>query len=299
MATLPTDPELGAPGLPGDCGTDCGQQCDDNVFVRLNVDHLVEGGSRITWELSPDFVAANPGPLEFQLQAGRTANPNASDWEPVGAIAPDTYFMIDDEKRLYGKTNWTHYRICLRTPGGLTIISPPIHALGGLSRRDWRMAKFIRDRELTRMRFAGQEGYALKRQVLGTFCTECRDHMTQEVVDPDCDNCFGTGFIPGYFPPMPCVFADVSPKARHEELDGGQSRGTVNDIVVQARMIVPPQLGEEDIWVARRSDQRWAVHKVQNVAEIKGVAIVANVELRLMPYNDQIYTIQIPGQVPA
>jgi hypothetical protein len=263
----------------------------------MNVDYLVEGGGRVSWELSEDFAAQHDGPLEFQLQVGRTANPLATDWEAVGATAFDTWFMIDDQKRIFGKTQWTHYRVCLRTDDGQTFFSMPVSALFGLNRRDWRIAKELARQERQRLRIAGQEGYLLKRKVLGQKCTTCRDHQTDEIRDPDCPTCYGTGFLVGYFDPIPCVFADLQPMGRHEELDGGQARGTINDIVVQARMLGAPHMNEEDVWVARRSDMRWYIHRIQNISEIKGVPIVVNAELRLAPFSELIYEINIPGQV--
>ena len=207
--------------------------------------------------------------------------------------------MVDDQKRIHGKTQWTHYRICLRTQDGQIFLSQPETALGGLTRRDWRIAREITRQERQRFRYAAQDGYLLKRKVVGTFCPDCRDHQTGEVLDPDCSTCFGTGFVDGYFPPMPCVFADLQPTVRHEELDGGQARGTINDIVVQARMLGVPHLNEEDIWVARKQDLRWYIHRVQNISEIRGVAIVVQTELRLIPFSELIYTIDIPGQLAS
>jgi hypothetical protein len=299
MTALPTDPELGKPGLPGDCGTECDiPQCDQDVFTRFNVDHIVIGGTRVSWELDSGFLASAVGPLEFQLQAGRTANPLADDWEAVGLTAFDTWFMIDDQKRLFGKTFWTHYRICLRTGDNQTLFSKPVSALMGLDRRDWRIFREIRRKELVNFRFGGTEGYLLKRRTHGTKCTECRDFQSGEILDDDCDTCYGTGFVNGYYPPMPCIFAITEPMARHEERDGGQARGTINDIKTSARMLALPHMNEQDIWVARRQDRRWVIHRVQDTSEIKGVPLIAKVELRLLPTTDQIYTINIPGQVP-
>lgn len=93
---------------------------------------------------------------------------------------------------------------------------------------------------------------------------------------------------------MSCVWTEISPKTRHIELDAGQSRGTINDIIVQARMIATDLLSEEDVWVSEKTDDRYYIHTVQNIAEIRGVPLLAQVEMRPIAYTSPIYTIAIP-----
>lgn len=294
MSQLPT---LSQRGLPGDCPTDdCPAVCGSEVFSRIVVMPLIAGGTRIAWELNDHFVATNPPPHTFQLQVGRTANPLADDWEPVGVPATDTWFLIDDSQRVFGKTQWTHYRICLAT-ATQTLFSQPQPAYGFLDFREQRLYLEIIRKELLRFRYTGQEGYLLKRKLYGLACASCTDQQTGEVRDPDCPTCLGTGFMQGYFPPMECIFADVDPISRRDELDAGQMRGTINDIVTSARMLAAPHLNAEDVWVQRRGDQRWYVQRVIHTSEMQGTPIVAKVELRLAPYSDSIYNVFIPGQV--
>jgi hypothetical protein len=144
---------------------------------------------------------------------------------------------------------------------------------------------------------AGQDGYLLKRKVAGTKCPDCLDYVTEEVTNAQCDTCYGTGFVAGYFDPVDCIWAALDTKVRHEQLD--QARGTINDIVVPARMLSEPQLNEEDVWVDRKSDLRWYVHTVKHIVEVRGVPVVYQVELRLAKYSDPIYQLAIPDQVPA
>ena len=112
---------------------------------------------------------------------------------------------------------------------------------------------------------AGQEGYMLKRRISGVPCPVCLDHQTREVRDPACPVCWGTGWECGYFFPMSCVWADMDPKTYH----------------------------------TKKTDDRFYVHSVQNVLEVKGVPLVADVELRLAPASDPIYDLPIPQQLAA
>lgn len=269
-----------------------------SVFDRVVVSHLIAGPTRVMWELLPTFT--DPGPLSFQLQVGQSSNPDADDWEDVGLPVTDQYLAYDDDQRVWGKTNWTHYRVVLTTSLG-TYYSLPTGGMGTLDRRSWRLARgMIRQRRVAyRVGPGGQEGYLLKRRVTGEKCPTCLDHMTQESRNPACPDCYGTGFRCGYFYPVSCVWAELSPKTYRTDLDGGQTRGTVNDIVLKADMVGTELLGEDDVWVSARRDDRYYVHRVTHIAEYKGFPVALSVELRPIPYTSAVYSIVIPEQFRA
>ncbi len=276
------------------CQNPCPPQCR-SVFDRVVISHVIKGPTRVMWELLDSFT--DPGPLSFQLQTGQSSNPLADDWEDVGLPVVDQYFATDPDQRVWGKTNWTHYRVVVTSPLG-TYYSLPTGGMGTLDRRSWRLAReMVRQRLVGyRVGLGGQRGYLLKRRWTGQPCTRCLDYQTQEVRDPACPNCYGTGFECGYFYPIGCVWAELSPRARHVKIDG-QMRGVTDDISVQADMTMTEMVGEEDIWVAARTDDRYYIHKVQHVAEVRGVPIAASVELRPVPYSSAIYSIEIPQQL--
>ena len=277
------------------CDTPCLPECR-SVFDRVVVSHIIKGPTRVMWELLDTFT--DPNPLTFQLQVGRSSNPLADDWEDVGLPVTNQYFAFDNEQRVWGKTNWTHYRVMVTSPLG-TYYSLPTGGMGTLDRRSWRLAREIVRQRLVSYRYGpgGQRGYLLKRRWAGQRCTKCLDHQTQESRNPSCPNCYGTGFECGYFYPMKCVWAELSPKARRVELDGGQARGTISDVVIQADMVMTDLMGEEDVWVAAKTDDRYYVHKIQHTGEIRGVPVSAQVELRPVPFSSVIYSIEIPEQL--
>ncbi len=270
----------------------------ESVFDRVVVSNLIRGRTRVMWELLETFT--DKGPLEFQLQVGQTSSNDADDWEDVGLPVVDQYAAVDDEQRTWGNTNYTHYRVKLTTPLG-EYLSLPTNGMGILDRRSWRNAREEARKALKNIQqgMAGQVGYLLKRRWTGQDCTVCLDHMTKEVRNPQCVACYGTGKLCGYYYPMACVWAEISPKTRHTDLDGGQSRGTVNDVVVSAKMLMTELMGEDDIWVSDKSDDRYYVHKIQHTLEIRGVPIIAQVELRPAPATSIVYAIEIPQQLIA
>lgn len=266
----------------------------DPVFDRVVVSHIITGPTRVMWDLLPEFTDA--GPLEFQLQVGTTNSNDADDWEDVGLPVVDQYFALDDEQRVWGKTNFTHYRVVLTTSNGV-YYSAPEGGLGVLDRRSWRLARDMARSKKTAMRVgdAGQRGFFLKRRWTGADCPVCLDFQTREVRNPQCLTCYGTGKKCGYYYPTSCVWAEMSPRARRTHLT--DPRATTNDVVVTASMLMVDLMDEEDIWVSEKTDDRYFVHEVQHTEEMRGVPILANVSLRLVPFTHVAYAIPIPDQL--
>lgn len=277
--------------LPPPCVV-CPPTCE-SVFDRVVVSYLTTGATRVAWELLDTFL--DQAPLTFQLQVGSTANPDADDWEDVGFPVVNQYFALDAEQRVWGKTNFTHYRVQVSSAQG-EYVSLPVGGMGVLDRRMWRVARErIRFKKKEyKIGFAGQEGYLLKRRWTGEDCPVCLDYITKEVRNPNCPSCYGTGKRCGYYYPTACVWAKLSPKYHHTTLG---PRATQDDIVVSAEMLMTELLGEADVWVAKHTDDRYFVHEVQHTEEIKGVPLIADVKLRPIPYSGIIYSIEIPQQL--
>ena len=263
------------------------------AFRRVHVSYLIRGGTRVMWDLVPNF--RDPGPWIFQLQVGHTGDPRADDWENVGPPLTNHFFAIDPEQRVFGKSQWSHYRVKLRTPVD-DYCSLPERLMGVLSARDWRIAREIVRKERLRNRLAACEGYLLKRRFTGDLCTLCTDTMTDEVRVPHCPQCFGTGYQCGYYYPMDCIWADLSPQANYTDIDPQGMRGTIQETKIQTRMTMIPLIESMDVWVDGDGDDRFYIHNVQHVAELKCVPLVASVELRPAPYSDVVYDVPIPQQ---
>lgn len=271
----------------------CRPSMCDNPFSRVVVSYLVAGGTQVFWELRESFL--DPRPLTFTLEVGQSANPDADDWTAVGSPMVDTFFAVDGEQRVFGKIRWQFYRVKLETTKG-TYYSDPTGLMGTLNKRDWRLAKAtLRSYHVYMKAGDGQLGYLLKRRISGERCTKCTEYQTGEVTRPFCDECWGTGFRCGYFFPIGCVWADISPRSIHLTQD--RTRGTIGDVGVKASMLNPWALSEGDLFVQKVTDDRYYVHSVQNTIEFRGVPLIADVELRPLPATDPVQYIEIPQQV--
>jgi hypothetical protein len=274
---------------PNFCPADC-----ENVFDMVHVSYLIRGGTRVMWTLVPGFN--DPLPWSFQLEVGNTGDPNADDWEAVGLEIENSCYAIDPDQQNYSKGEQsTHYRVRLSTPAGLYYSDPTAKA-GILQPRDWRLSREIIRKERLRHRYANSDGFLLKRRVTGNDCPVCLDFQTMEITDPYCPQCWGTGKECGYFYPIACIWADLSPTTQRLHLDDQATRGTIRDIRVSARMLMLPLIEEQDVWVNRKTDDRYYIQAIQNAAEMRGVPLIANVELRPAPFTDVVYRIPIPQQ---
>jgi len=262
-------------------------------FRRVSVDHMVRGTSRIWWQLDPLFQ--EPGPHSYQLQVGKTGLNTAADWKDVGDPVTDGYVAYDPAWRLSGYDLLTHYRVVLTTPT-TKYISHPANCWGELNERDWVLAREILRKEQLRHQFASVPGYLVKIMRSGTPCPRCRDSLTKEVTDSYCPVCSGTGFEVGYYPPLPMQCWDLSLQTIAEHTDQ-QMRGTTRqNATVTARVIGFPALNRYDVWVNSASDERWVVDTIQVVAAMRGVPLVYQVQLHLLPFSDNTYALEVGGE---
>ena len=301
--TMPTTPATTDAGVlfDADCDlTQCNTECTW-IFDRLRVRPTITQGTWIEWQVHPGFTGKLP--YTFQLQVGHTANNLADDWANVGLSAENVSYMTDDTQRVYGKTQWTHYRVLLTDADGNTYTSEPQHCWGDLPRRYWRL---VNNRERMWLKqfkatIRGQQGYLLKRRLTGAQPEPGEgtiDYVTFELVNPQDPDTVGTEYDEGYYDPIPCVYADLERVTRREHLDEGKARGTINDgLKVPATMLAVPMVDSYDVWVDKDSDFRWEIHNIQHLEEIEGVPVVVKCEFRLLPFTHPIYDFVIDDQV--
>jgi hypothetical protein len=258
---------------------------------------MIQGVSRVFWEMDEHFL--DPQPHVFQLQTGQTGNPDAVDWVNVGTPVTNGLMAEDDERRPgdYGKTLTTHYRVVLSTPVA-RYVSQPVSTYGILPEKDWVFAREMCRKEGLRHNIVSRDGYLLKRLRFGEKCTECLDPLTGGITNGSCPECGGTGFKVGYHPPIPMQL-DMSPEAIIELRSATEPPGPSRPTDLKGRIKGFPHIEKEDVWVDAASDQRWFLHEVYHLAEWRGVPIVIQAGMRLAPFSDIVYTLEVGGEAAA
>lgn len=261
-------------------------------FRRVSVDHMVRGVTRVWWQLEPVFNDA--GPYTFQLQYGRTGLRDTPDWKNIGSPVIDAYTATDSAWHEGGYDLLGHYRVVLKTANN-TYVSQAANCFGELTERDWVLSREVIRKEQLRHRFVSVSGYLIKPYRFGKFCTRCRDQLTQEIIDSDCPVCSGTGFEVGYHPPLAMQCWDLSPEVIQEDV--GEPKGSTREnAYVEARVIGFPALNKNDIWVNSSSDERWRIETIQVAAAIRGVPIIYQVRMGLLPFGNATYAIEVGGE---
>ena len=272
----------------------------DAVFHRVIVDFAVQGGTRVSWLLDPYFC--EPGPYQYRLEVGSTGLPAAPDWADCGVTGTNIASLVDPGRRLLGGTNLTtHYRVVLTTGSG-THRSQPADVFGLLPKRDWLLANQLIRLERLRNRFlAGVDGWLLKRKRAGTIpnqntASSAVDFLTGEPTNPERTDTVGTEFTGGYYDPFPFTISVESATGLYEARDPGGQRGTVDDpgTLIEARLVPLPPVAHRDVFVADGSDLRHVIHEITYSGQLRGVPIVAEVKLRLLPFDDVVYSVAVP-----
>lgn len=265
-------------------------------FRRVSVDHMVRGVTRVWWQLEPAF--SDPGPHYFQLQVGSTGLQNSTDWQNVGGPMVDTYVAYDDEYRNTGAILVTHYRLLLTTAAG-AYVSQTVSVYGELEEHDWVLSREIVRKERLRHSKTSVPGYLLKAMRYGNKCTRCLDPLTQEPADVDCQFCHGTGFEVGFFQPLPMQCWDISPQVIAEKQDVRGGGGTTRQQAsITARVLGFPQIDAGDVWINGKSDERWMVETIKVAAALRGVPIIYEIGLNMIPTSSTMYLIEVGGEPP-
>jgi hypothetical protein len=246
----------------------------------------------VTWDVDPQF--SDPEPWTFQLQVSQSgvAVDGGDDWVDVGppSLNPPGY-VLDDTQRLWGVAPTLQYRLILTTSRG-SYVSLPTGVFGTLRVRDWlTIQEIVRKEQLMLKAFVGVNGFLLKAKRYGTRCS-CVDLTTGEVRNSSDLNCFGTGWVGGFHPPVPLSFANLTNATADEHVDYAL-RGVIRDVTIKGRMVATLPVVSRDAWIAVGSDERYYVHEVTEVASFSSVPVVLDVSLRLAPRSDVIYQVPV------
>lgn len=262
-------------------------------FRRVSVDHMIRGVTRVWWQLEPTFAEA--GPYTFQIQRSDTGLPNAENWKDVGPPVVNTVYAVDEKQRDAGDLIVTHYRVTLSTPTG-KYISAPASCFGELDESDWLRAREIIRKEMLRHQKVSVGGYLIKVFRYGKPCGRCRDQLTQEPSDSYCPVCFGTNYEGGYHPALALQCWDLSPQVIQENSDDQLKGSTRENPYITARVIGFPGINYKDVWVNGSTDERWRIDQIQVAAAIRGVPLIYEARMGLLPFTHVAYKLPLTDE---
>ena len=239
----------------------------------------IKGDTIIQWQLDPLAKALTSVEMEIYT------SPDSVAWEKIAAVQ-NSYIYVDTERRTTGTQNRVFYKLVLN--GKYKHIACTF--ISTLSKRDRAMIKTIVRKELLHQRLGGKRGVLLKRRGNGEPCGVCLSE-TGEATDPNCPNCFGTGFKHGYYRATKYNVQEINPSVR--AATHTSKVGTYKAQATKVRGLAYPRLHTFDVWVDLATDRRYYVQDLEELT-FKGIPILySDIKLDLAPAEDIIYSIKV------
>lgn len=113
----------------------------------------------------------------------------------------------------------------------------------------------IRRNELALRRFVGVKCFILQERTFGQRCNNCWDNIKQRRKLSNCTICFDTGFLGGFFEPIPAL-VNLSPSAKQVQK---MNFGELTPNQTPAWMSNFPELKPRDILIEEHDGKRWRV----------------------------------------
>lgn len=269
---------------------------ETQIFKRLTVDAyfnlITDNRVLVEWALADDFLES--GPYEFILERGYGVSYDDADWIQLCRTV-DQPWAYDIDPFFPQKGLIMFYRVRMSTGDGNAYTSQPASLGTYWDRYDYSVARdIIRKETMLLRKRAGTPGWLLKRRVFGDPCDGCVDPVTNQVLRPDCPDCYGTGIEGGYYDAWE-YWVTLDPARRLIKLDDNQGMNT--QVVETARCLSYPRPAHNDVWVHGHTGQRYAITgDITAIARHRGIDLVLSIRMEERARSEPIYGFPVPCQ---
>lgn len=262
-------------------------------FTRVSP--MYPQGFYVQWTLRSVDQAAS-GAYAFTLE--RSGGPSGP-WEPVMS-ATDTYAHWDKFDQPAGTTYATHrrpnqfafgrsyyYRVRVVAPNGVTAeyVDDTEPGLDPKQAQYWRKADYDLRKGL---RFTGTPAAVFKKRRWGERCPKCTSKVTRDPLRGACVNCFGTGFVRGYYEPVLLNLRRGAPQGTSQQTPEG--RQDSNGVKITAPST--PGLEPGDLIVFLRDNRRFEVDQ-QIETQITLVTVHQTVQAMELGHDHVAYRLRV------
>lgn len=239
---------------------------------------------------------------DYVFSLDRAGGPDGP-WTEILAPTKEQYAVLDrfDEhptELLYVKPNQltlydrVYYRVRVTTPSGARLSA--IAETGPRQNEDLGALKLSQVRRHLQHAFrkalkhTGGATILLKRRTWGERCSRCVDPRTKTVVRSDCLNCWGTGYVGGYWSPYftrarRSASANVTTVTPEQKSDANSVRFWLPDY---------PQLERDDVIVSLDDQRRFRVD-VQLQTELRLVGVHQVVSCQELARDHVVYRLHV------
>lgn len=233
----------------------------------------------IAW--SPVGVDLASGTVDVYVRYAETDTTE----ELLLTVSSDSRFARLTDLQLRDKWRTVFYRLLVTDSGGDTREYDNVHLDGG---RAIGPVKGLRLNVRTMLRLGGDPVLVYQRvSGKGTRCT-CYDVKLKKVIRSNCDACFNTGWVTGYYPPI-LTLAQISPEAA-SNTPGDVERQTTSTEILLAEY---PEVRPRDMIYEVGSGRRYRVGTIMPSEYNRQLIHQSFQATRLNP-NDIEHTVPVP-----
>ncbi|GIW59024.1 MAG: hypothetical protein KatS3mg087_0090 [Patescibacteria group bacterium] len=250
-----------------------------NEFYSYVIAANIADGVYLYWQPSQELLVQEP----LIHAVYRSLDPDEN-WEEIAVNLNDTFY--EDHPPLITDALPYYYKI--KTTGLKGIYeSPVVSNIGRPSKRYELLANRIL-RRLLNLPISDAKGYLLSRKISGEHCSVCYDNDLNISLRSDCTECYGTGFVGGYIKlPFEIRLLARTPISIYGPIqDPRQQVGMLNVTNFRGKLAGFPIIKPFDAFVSSSDLRRYYIANANTSAEIGGIPVVFDVEMRLAESND-------------
>lgn len=240
------------------------------MALRLNLFPNYYSGFTYTWKV--DASTMPDLPWNFRIEESEDG---LGGWADISGVVNNKFAFTEEVRSKHDKDTGPYFRVQFINTGEY---SPVITVFGDLPKNEFLLAQeIIRKEHLAMANMTGVEVLVWKKMHTGVKCVECINNITGEIMDSNCRNCHGTGFLGGYHGPY-CSLAKFDQRKitkRHESSGAGVDDTRIH----QVRMTAAPHVVRDDLIVEVKSQLVYTVDKIVNTMELRRIPIVRDIEV--------------------
>jgi hypothetical protein len=252
---------------------------------------LIPQSNFVQWTLSH---ATTSGDYWFKLyRAGSLDGP----WECVAENLQNVYCYVDSfpqpsntDPTVYLRPNYLSvtrnffYKVVATGPDGTTVEDITEVSATLAPKQKQILRKLIHDEYRALSKFTGVPVAVLKRRQWGKRCQRCTDKITKEITRAHCTDCWGTGFIGGYWDPL-LTYARRAPLQTTIQI---AQENKVESTTAKFTMLNIPRLEQSDVVVFLSDNRRFLVDQ-QSETGLRTVAVHQTVFALEIPRSNILF----------
>lgn len=253
-----------------------------HVTVHRPGPHL----SMVRWAIAPTGWDLD----DIAYTIYRSESP-AGPWDDLGEVEPGRYHFYDHDVVSPGTGRYYYYIVRLVSRLGRGYLdSTPVRLEHD---PDHIALEHVRKKNLYLKVKGGVEVAVFQRKSWGPRCSRCHNAERDDVTDPDCHECLGTGIAGGYLNPVIVPALANMPEKMVVRSGVPYEMGmTMFEIANQ------PLVGDGDLMVDLRANIRYRVKRVHQNSH-RGYVVSQIVTLLRSDDNDVIYSLDVPEAAHA